>query len=342
MYEELKYSEQHIALVRAAIENSIKSREDFSYTVKIDGLAIVSRSRDLSLFDSFRDHVNDETKKVAFICYYGDKSGDTFTLLVNGYTSPAKEKRQEIQNTQALAGLDKEEIRRYAKLESDNEYLTRENERLKEELARKEKFVKEVDVFIAQLRVQQNKVKDKGTLEYIGNFVSTLVTKFPDLLGNGSVLESLAGLLPKSQDKQPETLEGPKEEVTIKPKSEIKEDPETAELLKVLRTLKKYYSEIEFQQCLALVYLIKDHKELIVPVKEWLQEQIKSKQEIAAMLKRAKEMRDKRQRAQEEEAEKEEEVQPTTEQPAEQENEKQTGEDEPLEDDSDDSPITYQ
>src|SRR5688572_11189089 len=127
MYEEFKYSEPHIALVRAAVENHIKTREDFSYTVKIDGLAIVSRSRDLSLFDSFRDHVNEETKRVVFVYFYGDKPGDNFTLLVNGYTPPAKEKKQEI--SQPLGGLDREEIRRYAKMESDNEHLTEENKR---------------------------------------------------------------------------------------------------------------------------------------------------------------------------------------------------------------------
>src|ERR1041384_7165922 len=96
MYEELKYSEQHIALVRTSIENQIKDREDFSYTIKIDGLPIVSRSRDISLFDSFREHVNEETKRVVFVGLYNGQPGNTFTLLVNGYSPTAKERKPEI------------------------------------------------------------------------------------------------------------------------------------------------------------------------------------------------------------------------------------------------------
>jgi hypothetical protein len=100
----------------------------------------------------------------------------------------------------------------------------------------------------------------------------------PGLLKNSPALEALIGFLPKGEEEK--AIELPAEvlsgTVTAKPKSENTE-PEAARLVLVLKKLRRYFSEIEFEQCLEMLASIKDHKEFIQPTINYVSNHIERK-----------------------------------------------------------------
>lgn len=296
MPQRLKYSEENIGLVKTSVENLLKTNPEYHYSVKVSGLVIVPRTRDFSIFDSFREHVNENTDTVTFTNYHGKgNGGETVTLNVNDSGEGEDKNLDGFPRSQGLRGLnERSEIRRQLYAEIQNDFLTQENARLKKEVDKAEKFAREVDIVIGQLNAQRAQTKDKSTWEFLGGIISKLVSSNPELMKNSPALETLMGFLPNSEEKQPPqpppidtTLNAP---VTIKPKAESAQlDPQTEQLLAVLKKLRRYFSEIEFNQCVELLAAIKDHKELIAPVNAWVNEQIEMKLRWIAQQREAQE-----------------------------------------------------
>ena len=283
MPQRLKYSEENLALVKTSIDNLIRTNPVYGYSVKVNGMKLIPRTRDISIFDSFLEHVNENTQAVTFINYPNtSNAGETITLYVfenmSGEENPYADKSG-VHN--GLKGFsERSEIKRVAQLEVNNENLVRENERLSKELSKAEKFVRDVDVLIAQLNLQRSQVKDKGTLEYIGNFVSKITTAYPDLFKENRALEMLAGFLPTSEEKNVVApLPGEKSEIMIKPKDEtpVVKDVQSEKLLEVLKKLQRHFSEIEFNHCMQLLADMREHKDIIPYAIEFVHRQIEAK-----------------------------------------------------------------
>ena len=279
--QSLKYSEENVNLVRTSIENFIRTNPEFGYSVKVAGLSVVPRTRKISLFDSFRDHVNESTEEVVFTIYHGKSNGgEPIRMSVNKSST----ERAELSGNQDTLKSTAEESKLRAMIynELQNDFLNKENERLKKELTKAEKFIREVDVLLAQLRQQKAQVKDKGTLEVIGNFVSRLSAVNPDFLKENPTLEALLGFLPTTKEEAP-PMENPVSgtpEVTITPK-EPTQDPEVARAVELLQKLRYYFSEKEMQDCLTLLASLSDCKELIPHAIRWVELQVELKRKRA-------------------------------------------------------------
>ncbi len=278
MAQRLKYREENVSLVRTSIDNFLKTNPEYGFSVKVAGFLVVPRTRDISLFDSFRDHVNETTDAVIFTNYHGTgNSGETITLWVNEDSPP----REELNGTQTnLKNVnERSELRIQIYNELQNDFLSKENERLKRDLSKAEKFIKEVDVLLAQLRQQKSQVKDKGTLEVIGNFVTRLSALNPDFLKEYPTLEALLGFLPTTKEETTPPAENGVSgtpEVTIKPKEQT-QDPEVVRATMLLKKLRHYFSEKELEDCLKLLNALSDCKELIPYAIGWVEQQIERK-----------------------------------------------------------------
>src|ERR1041385_8356873 len=94
MPQKLKYSEENVGLVKTSIDNLIRTNSEYAYSVKVSGLVIVPRTRDISIFDTFRDHVGEETDSVTFTNYYGKgNAGEAITLYTGEIPADEKEKK---------------------------------------------------------------------------------------------------------------------------------------------------------------------------------------------------------------------------------------------------------
>ena len=159
----MKYGEETVSLMRTSIENFLKTNPEYGYSVKVAGFLVIPRTRDISLFDSLRDVVNDTTDKVIFTNYHGTgNGGDSITLWVNG---EGQEDEELNGSKKAKKESERDEMREQLRVEMQGEYLKKENERLEKELSKAQKFIREVDVLLAQLRQQKTQVKDRGTQE---------------------------------------------------------------------------------------------------------------------------------------------------------------------------------
>jgi hypothetical protein len=277
MSQPLKYSEENVNLVRTSIENFIRTNPEFGYSVKVAGLLVVPRTRKISLFDSFRDHVNDSTEEVVFTIYHGKSNGgEPIKMSVNRDSA----ERTALSGNQDMlkSTAEKSEMRAQIYNELQNDFLKNENDRLKKELTKAEKFIHEVDVLLAQLRQQKAQVKDKGTLEVIGNFVNRLSALNPDFLKDNPTLEALLTFLPTTKEEAPpaENVISGTPEVIIKPKEQT-QDPEVARAVELLQKLRYYFSEKEMQDCLTLLASLSDCKELIPYAIRWVEYQVEQK-----------------------------------------------------------------
>lgn len=285
MPQRLKYSEENLALVKTSIDNLIKTNQSYGYSVKINGLVIIPRTREIELFNSFEQHVNENTQAVTFVNYKNStNAGETITLYVFDNMPQMAENfyadGSGIQN--GLKGFaEKSEIKRVAQLEVINENLKKENDRLEKEVSKAQKFVREVDILTAQLRGQSSKVKDKGTLDYIGNFVSKIGSVYPEIFGDSRALELLSGFLPGSEENKNNVSDNNKEsgEVKITPKDENAQvkDLQSEKLLEVLKKLQRHFSEIEFNMCMQLLADMREHKDIIPYALEFVRRQIEAK-----------------------------------------------------------------
>ncbi len=283
MPQKLKYRDENINLIRTSIENLIRTNPEYGYSVKVSGFMIVPRTREISLFDTFASHVNDDTDVIVFTNYLGTgNSGETITVYVSeeAYNQECN-KNAGVNGTHGGAkGFNEQsEMRKQIHNELQNDILKQENERLKEEVAQAKKVMREVEVFVAQVRQQSTQVKDKGLLEIIGNFATKLVVSNPDLLKEIPALDAMISLIPKGEQQIPqETPINGSPEVTIKAK-QPELDTQTANDLSLLKKLRRHFSEIEFDACTGMLGRLGVNKEYIPHLIAYLDERIEAKQQ---------------------------------------------------------------
>jgi hypothetical protein len=291
MPQKLKYRDENISLIRTSVENLIKTNPEYGYSVKVSGFMVVPRTREISLFDTFSDHVNENTDVVVFTNYLGKgNTGDTITVYVSdeAYNEECN-KNAGMNGTHGGAkGFNEQsELRKQIHNELQNDILKAENERLKDEVAQAKKVMREVEVFVAQVRQQSTQVKDKGLLEIIGNFATALAVSNPELLKEVPALDALISLIPKAEQKQipQETPINGSPEVTIKAK-QPELDAQTTNDLSLLKKLRRHFSEIEFDACTVMLGRLGVNKEFIPHLIYFLDEQIERKEEWIANQKR--------------------------------------------------------
>jgi hypothetical protein len=256
--QRMQYNESNIELLRSIIDNYLSYSEEAGYSIRIDGTPVTPRTKDKRLFDLVNNQLNEFNKTLTLVIF-PNKSFNTvqYELMLNGF-------EESLSGTETKSPKeDLTEMRRQITLEIEYTFMKKENDSLKRENNLLRSKINEVEILV------HNAQSKSGS--QLMDMVKTIAGL---LLGNPSGLS-----LPQAgETTQP--IEGVPAS-TIKVKGETTIDKEaTTKAAELAKTLQRYFSEYEQEQILQVLAILKDTKDLIPAVGEWLSGIIEQRKQL--------------------------------------------------------------
>jgi hypothetical protein len=148
------YSVEKINGFKGILLGKSQKGKPVDYEIRVDGLAVVSRTNDPAQFDEYKKYVIDSTNTVNVILYEGQSRNNTNHMFVK-----YKEVKQQWQPYMDLSPEQaKDMIIAHEKRQWENDELKRENERLRKKLEDAEDEQEESEETIAGL---EQKLRDR-------------------------------------------------------------------------------------------------------------------------------------------------------------------------------------
>jgi hypothetical protein len=253
----LPYSEQNIELMRNVIVNFLNNPEA-GFLVKLNESPITPRTREIDLFEFAHNQINEFTQTFTLIVYPNKSYNPIqYTLYMQGYDKG-------MNGTEVKSGAaDMAELRRQITVEVEYSFLKKENETLKRENNYLRRNLDEVERMVKESKA------NKGT-----DILDRLLALVPMFAGN----PNLPAPAETSNTEQP--VEGVPVS-TVKAKGEQNQSETTStKATEIARALVRYFSDHELEQIFETLATLRDHKELIPALAEWLAQVIEQRKQF--------------------------------------------------------------
>lgn len=227
------YNSDKIDSLKSVLQSKVQKGKPADYEIRVDGLAVVSRTNEVGQFDYYKEHVKDFTHTVSVLLYEGQSRNNTHHLFI----------RQE-------KPVQQQEWHPYSKLNPDEVILERiahekrlwEYQQVQQENLSLKKEIEKLKIGKEELKDTITRFEDKirsGDKNW-GNIVSygfeamvkrnvPLIAKIPGMEG---IAEYVQNEIQEQQTEYPKLKQKPKIESEFQAKTKVaSENPGIAELI---------------------------------------------------------------------------------------------------------------
>ncbi|MEM6271424.1 MAG: hypothetical protein AAF998_18455 [Bacteroidota bacterium] len=276
---ERPFSNHEMDRIERKLNADLERDEPTDYEVRIDGLLVIERTDDPTLFGSVTDHISlGSTQEVEITLYKGkSQHNDKHTLFIER-NKPQGEKAQSLEGFSSQLRSEFEKQRQYDRLEWDHKALQEKYQKLSSEHDELKEYSDQLE---KDLEVFKGKKLHMGNInlgELGGIFLEGFIRRNPQILARLPGGQALAGIIEEDNDIQAAQMQQqfaqpvqPQAEVSFSAADEPNGpaiSPEDQPYLDLLKRIQSAFSQQDFIQVMMILDNFMEQPELIPIVQD--------------------------------------------------------------------------